>query len=122
MPAGEKEPAAVKQPEKLKPPSVPSPLEESLAELEKLSSEAKLPGRGGDEHTALQSYIKGIAQQAGFKANEEQPTPDGSGNVDVLAMREGETIAFEVMMTSSLSTVSRRPKSVKGCRRPSEFL
>jgi hypothetical protein len=58
-----------------------------------------LEGIGGTKHTRLQGDIKEVAQKNGFMAIIEQPTPDGSGKVDVHLERDGLKIACEICVT-----------------------
>jgi hypothetical protein len=53
------------------------------------------------QHRYLQTLIKRMAEERGFKATIEAPTPDGAGRVDVLLKREQETIACEVAVTTT---------------------
>lgn len=52
------------------------------------------------EHRYLQSFIKKIAEQYGYKAGIEVPTPDGAGLVDVLLEKDGQSIAVEISVTT----------------------
>jgi hypothetical protein len=59
-----------------------------------------LPGRGGPEHKYLQSLLKRIAEDRGYRANVEMRVLDGLGHVD-LALIRGETrIACEISITT----------------------
>jgi hypothetical protein len=61
--------------------------------------EPALEGIGGPEHTKLQNNIKKTAQKLGYLAIIEQPTPDGSGKVDIHLEREEIKIACEICIT-----------------------
>lgn len=52
-------------------------------------------------HRYLQTLIKRLAEQRGFKATIEEPTSDGLGRVDVGLMRDGEKIACEISVTTN---------------------
>lgn len=52
-------------------------------------------------HRYLQTLIKKMAESRGYKAQIEQPTPDGQGRVDVLLDRNGKRIACEIGVTTS---------------------
>jgi hypothetical protein len=51
------------------------------------------------QHRYLQTLIKKMAEQRGYKAVIEEPTPDG-GRVDVGLEREGKRIAVEISVTT----------------------
>ncbi|HTE01629.1 MAG TPA: type IV secretion system DNA-binding domain-containing protein [Mucilaginibacter sp.] len=53
------------------------------------------------EHRYLQTFIKNTAEGFGYKATLEVPTPDGSGQVDVLLEKDGTQIAVEISVTTS---------------------
>ncbi len=53
------------------------------------------------QHKYLQSLIKQMAEEKGYRAIVEQPTPDGLGRVDVGLERDGKRIACEVSLTST---------------------
>jgi len=52
-------------------------------------------------HRYLQSLIKRMAEERGYRAVIEQPTPDGLGRVDVSLERDGRKIACEISVTST---------------------
>jgi hypothetical protein len=52
-------------------------------------------------HRYLQTLIKRMADQRGYKAIIEEPTSDGLGRVDVGLMRNGEKIACEISVTTN---------------------
>ncbi|HUI28927.1 MAG TPA: type IV secretion system DNA-binding domain-containing protein [Candidatus Acidoferrales bacterium] len=52
------------------------------------------------QHRYLQNLIKLTAEDWGYSATIEEPTPDGKGRVDVGLEREGKKIAFEVCVTT----------------------
>lgn len=52
------------------------------------------------QHRYLQTLIKKMGEDRGFKASVEAPTLDGSGKVDVLLEREDIAIACEVSITT----------------------
>ncbi len=56
------------------------------------------PGKGGSQHRYLQSLIRELGQQQGFRATVEAPV--AGGQVDVLLERDGLRIAFEVSVTT----------------------
>ncbi|HEY3489574.1 MAG TPA: type IV secretion system DNA-binding domain-containing protein [Candidatus Deferrimicrobiaceae bacterium] len=58
-------------------------------------------GKGGQQHKYLQSLIKRMAEEKGFRAIIEEQIPDGSGSVDVGLSRDGGRIACEISMTTS---------------------
>ena len=52
------------------------------------------------QHRYLQTLIKRLAEQRGYKATIEEPTSDGLGRVDVGLERDGEKIACEISITT----------------------
>jgi hypothetical protein len=52
------------------------------------------------EHRYIQTFVKTLAEQYGYKANLEVTTPDGKGKVDVLLEREGKQIAVEISVST----------------------
>ncbi len=76
---------------------LPSPVKEK-----KLKTDIPtLEGKGGSDHKYLQSLIKRMAEEKGYRAIIEEPTPNGQGSVDVGLAREGRKIACEISMTST---------------------
>jgi hypothetical protein len=88
---------------------LPSPLEKEIKKLvkrepvtpvseaaEAVPSEAK----GERQHRYLQSLIKRMAEEKGYRAVIEEPTPDG-GRVDVGLGQDGKRIACEISVTST---------------------
>jgi len=53
------------------------------------------------EHLYLQTFVKTMAEAQGYIARLEVPTPDGTGQVDVLLEKSGATIAVEISVTTS---------------------
>lgn len=74
--------------------------------------EARELGKGGPKHRYLQSLVKELAEQQGFRATIEAPLPDGTGQVDVLLEREGVTVAVEVSVTTP---VAQEQDNVRKC-------
>ncbi len=60
-----------------------------------------LEGVGGQQHRYLQTLIKKTAEEKGYRAIIEKPTPDGLGKVDVGLERNGKRIACEISLTST---------------------
>lgn len=54
------------------------------------------------EHVYLQTFVKGIAEARGFKAEVEKQTPDSKGRVDVSLVRDELTIAVEISVTNTV--------------------
>ena len=84
-------------------PKLEAPIEpESIAPppmLEILPKDAPaMTGRGGETHVQIQSMIKSIANQYGWKADLEYQVKDGS--VDVWLERAGISIACEISVTT----------------------
>ncbi len=78
-------------------------IEPSISRKEKKPKEdvSALEGKGGPQHKYLQSLVKRMAEERGFRAIIEEPTPDGQGSVDVGLEREGKRIACEISLTST---------------------
>lgn len=62
--------------------------------------EAASAGRGGAQHKYLQTLLKHLAEEKGFRASLEATLPAG-GRVDVLLERDGQKIAVEISITST---------------------
>ena len=60
-----------------------------------------LEGVGGSQHRYLQTLIKKTAEEKGYRAIVEEPTPDGLGKVDVSLKRGKKRIACEISLTST---------------------
>jgi hypothetical protein len=69
-------------------------------------------GRGGEQHKAIQRQLKAAAEELGFRAIIEKPVLDGQGSVDVALEREGERIAVEITITT---TVEHEVGNVRKC-------
>jgi len=52
------------------------------------------------QHRYLQTLIKKMAEQRGYKAVIEEPIPDGLGRVDVGLERDGNKLAIEISVTT----------------------
>ena len=65
-----------------------------------LHIELPQPGRGGREHKHLQSFIKLLGEERGFRAGIEDSILGGNGRVDVSLFREQTRIAFEISVTT----------------------
>lgn len=61
-----------------------------------------LPGRGGAYHKSIQSLIKRIAADRGFRVKLENRVLEGRGHVDVALEYEGRTFAFEISVSTSV--------------------
>jgi hypothetical protein len=61
----------------------------------------RLPGRGGPQHKYLQSLIRKLAEDRGFKVAVEKRVLDGHGHIDVYLERDGLTIGCEISVTTS---------------------
>jgi len=64
------------------------------------SLEERELGKGGPKHRYLQSLVKELAEQQGFRATIEAPLATGIGQVDVLLERDGTQVAVEVSVTT----------------------
>jgi type IV secretion system coupling TraD/TrwB family protein len=59
-----------------------------------------LPGRGGPQHKYLQSLVKRLAEDRGFRVTVEKTVLDGHGHIDVALERDGLAIACEICVTT----------------------
>jgi len=57
--------------------------------------------RQTSQHRYLQNLVKHMAEERGYRAIIEQPTPDGQGKVDVGLERDGKKIACEISVTTT---------------------
>ncbi len=73
---------------------------EPVVPLKVVAEAAPTEEKGERQHRYLQNLIKRIAEEKGFRAVIEEPTPDG-GRVDVGLKQEGRRIACEVSVTST---------------------
>ncbi|MCL4552834.1 MAG: type IV secretion system DNA-binding domain-containing protein [Candidatus Marsarchaeota archaeon] len=64
------------------------------------------------QHRYLQVLIKRMAEESGYRAVVEEPTPDGLGRVDVGLERDGRRIACEVCATT---TDEHEVSNIKKC-------
>lgn len=85
---------------------IPKP-EKTEAVTPKRSTETVLPpnyadaGGGGVKHKYLEHVLKELGQARNFRVSLEEVTPDGSGRVDVVLIREHLHIAFEISVTTA---------------------
>ena len=78
--------------------------DERVASIEKIRPKGKIPKfeeKIPSQHKYLQSLIKRMAEEKGYKAVIEQPTPDGQGRVDVSLERDGKRMACEISLTTN---------------------
>lgn len=88
-------------------PAVSKPLPAPSAPMLELPKE---PGKGGDEHKHLQSFIAAVGETLAFKATIEKSVP--GGHIDVLLERKDLSVACEV---SVRSTIEQEQKNVHKC-------
>lgn len=101
------QPAPEPHPERQPPPSpglepeppAPAPVEPQPSSA-RPRPEARELGKGGPKHRYLQSLVKELAEQQGFRATIEAPLSGGAGQVDVLLEREGVQAAIEISVTT----------------------
>ncbi len=79
-------------------PPVPS---ETIILKEPPKEVAKAKEKQTTQHRYLQSLIKRIAEDKGYKATIEQAVLDGQGKIDVALERNGKKIACEISVTST---------------------
>ena len=59
-------------------------------------------GRGGAQHQAIQQRIKQAAEALGFRSVIEKPILDGRGSIDLLLERDGQAIACEISISTTI--------------------
>jgi hypothetical protein len=59
-------------------------------------------GRGGAQHQAIQKRIKEAAEGLGFRSVIEKPVLDGQGSVDLLLEQDGQAIACEISISTTI--------------------
>ncbi len=81
----------------------PEPIqpEKAVEVAESTTKEQLIRRKEQTEHRYLQTFIKKMAEERGYKASIEEPTPDGKGRVDVALERNGKRIACEIGMTTT---------------------
>lgn len=62
-----------------------------------------LPGRGGAQHKYLQELIRRWGEAHGWRATVEKSILDGLGSVDVALERDGQSVACEICITSTVT-------------------
>jgi len=86
-----------KKPPTKKVPAIVAPEEEPTVRL----PEPEFEEKGRSRHRYLQALIRRMAEDKGFRAIIEQPTPDGLGRVDVSLEMDGRKIACEISVTTT---------------------
>lgn len=79
-------------------------VKEPAVAVVKEKAEVKVPEiqeKGKSQHRYLQTLIKRMAEEKGFRAVIEQPTSDGLGKVDVSLEHDGRKIACEISVTTT---------------------
>jgi Type IV secretion-system coupling protein DNA-binding domain/TraM recognition site of TraD and TraG len=59
-------------------------------------------GRGGEQHKAIQQRIKKAAEELGFRSTIEKPVLDGLGSIDLFLERDGQNIACEISLSTTI--------------------
>ncbi|MFH1970875.1 MAG: type IV secretion system DNA-binding domain-containing protein [Patescibacteria group bacterium] len=98
-------PEEIKKPEKI----------EKEAPIKKEKPKVEIPitkEKDISQHRYLQALIKKMAEEKGYKAVIEKPTPDGQGKVDVSLEKNGKKIACEVSLTT---TDEQELKNIEKC-------
>ena len=86
--------------EKVERPAKKEPVVAVLKEKTKVTL-PEVEEKKKSQHRYLQSLIRRMAEEKGFRAVIEQPTPNGHGKVDVSLERDGKRIACEISVTTS---------------------
>lgn len=92
----------VRERPKPSPPPAPRPPREEQRATAAAPPPPPSPGRGGPQHKYLQELVKRAAEGKGWKATIEKSILGGAGSVDVALEREGQSLACEISVTSSL--------------------
>jgi len=92
-------------------PAVPKPRKTEAAKPEK-TEEPSLLGRGGAQHKYLQQLIKQLAEEKGYRATIEKQIDGGAGSIDIALEGEGQRIACEISITS---TVEYEVRNLQKC-------
>lgn len=92
-PSQETAPTVAKPKQSVPPNQTPPPTEEPAPIREQ-------PARNTQEHRYLQTFIKKMAEQHGYKADIEVPTADGKGQVDIVLEKGHERMAIEVSVST----------------------
>lgn len=80
----------------------PSPPPPQTRKEERAAAPAADLGRGGAQHKAIQDRIKDEAEKLGFRVAVEKEVLDGAGNVDLVLVRDADSIACEVTVTTTI--------------------
>jgi len=75
--------------------------EPAIAFTEQKVEVSSLKEKSDSQHRYLQTLIKKMAEEKGYRAEIEKPTPDDSGRVDVSLEKNGRKIACEISVTST---------------------
>jgi len=98
-----REPPTPTPPSTTSPERKPRPDKEATAPARERAPVAVPPageGKGGRQHKYLQNLIKKLAEENGWRAIIEKPTPDAQGQVDISLEQDGSSIACEVSVTT----------------------
>jgi hypothetical protein len=107
-------PRRVEEPSRATPRSVPAPRpSEPPAKRDAgVPLTASPMGRGGAQHKYLQDLIKRWATSKGYRATIEQQILDGMGSIDVALERDGQSIAVEISVST---TVEHEVGNIQKC-------
>ena len=78
--------------------------EEPVISIKKIEQRPELSApeiKNESQHRYLQTLVKKMAEEKGYKAIIEQPTPDNRGRVDVGLEKDGKRLAIEISITST---------------------
>ena len=100
------------EPEVVAAPTPPAPPPSSPSRPQRPAVETRELGKGGPKHRYLQSLVKELAEQHGFRATVEAPLHGGVGQVDVLVEQGTVKVAFEVSVTTP---VEQERENVRKC-------
>lgn len=101
-PTAPKAPSAKAQPTATPPAATsPTPPKRREATPAKPKTPEPSPGRGGPEHKYLQTLIKRLAEDRGYRASVEESILGGAGSVDVSLKIGEQKVACEICVTTT---------------------
>lgn len=104
-------PVQFEQDAAFEPASEPT-FKDAVEETVRPSVDVRELGKGGPKHKYLQSLVKGLAEEQGFRATTEATLESGEGQVDVLLQRDDVSIAVEISVTTP---VEQELENVRKC-------
>jgi hypothetical protein len=94
--------AAAEVPKAPEPPKPSEVTKHAIPETCETPNMVRDLGRGGAQHQAIQKRIKEAAEALGFRSVIEKPVLDGLGSVDLFLERQGQRIACEISISTTI--------------------